>query len=110
MQRVEVYHRPAHHVHRKDGQLFHVDITIEIPADADREKIKELSAQETVLAQELQCSGEWRHIWRIVGKWANLSIFDAPDASRLHEILTSLQLLLNMNIRVTPICKHPAGI
>lgn len=72
--------------------LFQVNITIEIPADADREKIKELSARETVLAQELQRSGEWRHIWRIVGKWASLSIFDVPDASRLHEILTSLPL------------------
>ncbi|BAO92794.1 putative membrane protein (plasmid) [Caballeronia cordobensis] len=69
--------------------LFQGDITIEIPEDADREKLKDLSAQEIVLAEELQRSGEWRHIWRIVGKWANLSIFDVPDASRLHEILTS---------------------
>ena len=56
--------------------LFHVSITIRIPHGADPEKIAQLSAQEHERAKELQLQGRWLHLWRVAGKWANVSIFD----------------------------------
>ncbi len=90
--------------------LFQVEMNIRIPPDADPEVAKRLGAEETALAQELQRQGVWRHIWRVVGKRANLSIFDVKDAEELHDILTRLPLFPYMEIRVTALCKHPASL
>lgn len=90
--------------------LFQVEMHIKIPPDADLEKIKKLSADETALAQELQRAGTWVHIWRVVGKRANISIFDVADAGALHDILISLPLFAYMDIKVTALCHHPASI
>ena len=59
---------------------------------------------------ELQRSGEWRHIWRIVGQHSNLSIFDVESHDRLHEILWSLPLFPYMSIEVTPLAQHPSAV
>lgn len=88
--------------------LFHVEMIIEIPPDTDPDKIAKLSAEETALAKELQRTGTWRHIWRVVGKRANISIFDVKDAEELHAILSGLPLFPYMRITVVPICRHPA--
>ena len=90
--------------------LFQVTMTIRIPHDADQAKIKQLSAAETELARRLQRDGKWRHIWRVAGKWANISILDVSDTAELHEILTSLPLFPYMDVTVTPLCTHPASI
>jgi muconolactone D-isomerase len=90
--------------------LCHVEIVVQIPHDADREKIKSLSAAEVERAKTLQREGKWLHIWRIVGKWANISVFNVKDGAELHEILTSLPLYPYMRIKVTPLCIHPASI
>ncbi|WAM54016.1 muconolactone Delta-isomerase family protein, partial [Vreelandella venusta] len=31
---------------------------------------------EKAYSQELQRQGKWRHLWRIAGSYANVSIFD----------------------------------
>jgi muconolactone D-isomerase len=90
--------------------LFHVQIAIRVPPDEDPQKIKELSAREGALARELQDSGKWRHLWRVAGKWANISIFDVADADELHDILTSLPLYAYMDIQVVALCRHPSSI
>jgi muconolactone D-isomerase len=90
--------------------LFQVQITVQIPHDADMIKIRALSADEIERAKALQRAGKWLHIWRIVGKWANVSIFNVDDTDELHEILSSLPLFPYMNIEVTALCRHPASI
>ena len=90
--------------------LFHVEIVVQIPHDVDSEKIKALSAAEVERAKTLQRDGKWLHIWRIVGQWANISIFNVNDGAELHEILTSLPLYPYMEIKVTALCAHPASI
>jgi muconolactone D-isomerase len=64
--------------------LFHVTIAVRVPPDVDREKINELSEKEHARAAELQRQGKWLHLWRVAGKWANVSIFrvDDPRTSR----------------------------
>jgi muconolactone D-isomerase len=90
--------------------LFHVQMVIRVPPDEDPQKISALSAREIALAKELQDSGKWRYIWRVTGKWANISIFDVADPGELHDILTSLPLYPYMDIEVTALCRHPASI
>src|ERR1700712_4067671 len=90
--------------------IFQVEIDVVIPDAADREMVLNLSKEESEKAKELERSGKWKHLWRVVGKWSNLSIFDVESAEELHEILTSLPLYRFMTIRVTPLCRHPASV
>ena len=90
--------------------IFQVEIDVVIPDTADRVMVRNLSQEESAKAKDLQRSGKWKHLWRVVGKRSNLSIFDVDNAEELHEILTSLPLYRFMTIRVRPLCRHPASV
>lgn len=90
--------------------LFQVEMTVNIPLDFDKAEAERIKAVEKAYSQELQASGEWRHIWRVAGLYANVSIFDVASNERLHEILMGLPLYPFMTIKVTPLCRHPSSI
>ena len=90
--------------------LFHVSITVQIPYGADADEIKRLSAQEHERAKELQLQGKWLHLWRVAGKFANVSIFNVESPAELDEILRSLPLYPFMAIEVTALCHHPGSL
>jgi muconolactone D-isomerase len=90
--------------------LFHVSITVRIPHSADAEKIKQLGAREHERAKELQLQGKWVHLWRVAGKYANVSVFDVESPAELHEILSSLPLYPFMEIDVSALCHHPGSL
>jgi muconolactone D-isomerase len=90
--------------------LFHVTISVRIPHGEDPEKIKRLGAQEHKRAAELQRQGKWLHLWRIVGQWANISIFKVENPIELHEILESLPLHPYMEVDVKALCRHPGAL
>jgi muconolactone D-isomerase len=83
---------------------------VHIPRDLDATVTGKLLADEKALSQKLQRAGTWRHLWRIVGQYANISVFDVENPSQLHQILTSLPLFPFMKITVTPLCHHPSSI
>ena len=90
--------------------LFKVEMDVNIPLDFDPVRLDKLKADEKALSQELQRSGKWRHIWRIAGQYANVSLFDVDSNAELHDLLMSLPLFPFMDIRVTPLCRHPSSI
>ncbi|EME67158.1 MULTISPECIES: muconolactone Delta-isomerase [Rhodococcus] len=90
--------------------LFHVRMDVDIPRDLDPEVRAETVAREKAYSQELQREGKWREIWRIVGKYSNISIFDVGSADELHEILWNLPLFPYMNIEIMPLTKHGSDI
>ena len=90
--------------------LFHVRMDVRIPHDLDPAIRAEVVAREKRYSQDLQRSGRWRHIWRIVGEYSNVSIFDVASGDELHEILSNLPLFAYMDIRVTPLATHPSDI
>ena len=90
--------------------LFHGSIAVRIPHDADQKKIKQLSAEEHERANELQLQRKWIHLWRVAGKYANISIFDVEDPAELHDILNSLPLYPFMEVEVTALCHHPGSL
>ena len=90
--------------------LFHVQMTVRIPHDMPAAQADELKAREKALAQDLQRAGVWRHLWRIAGQYANVSIFDVPDNQALHDTLMKLPLYPYMDIAVQPLCRHPSSM
>ncbi len=90
--------------------LFHVHINVQVPYDADPEKLKKLSSREHERAKELQLKRKWIHLWRVAGKYANISIFDVESPAELHEILNSLPLYPFMEVDVTALCHHPGSL
>lgn len=90
--------------------LFMVEMTVNIPLGFDKAEADRIKATEKAYSQALQNSGEWRHIWRVAGLYANVSIFDVVSNERLHEILMGLPLYPFMTIQVTPLCRHPSSV
>ncbi|MBM7459072.1 muconolactone Delta-isomerase [Rhodococcus coprophilus] len=90
--------------------LFHVRMDVDIPRDLDPDLRAETLAREKEYSQELQRQGKWPEIWRIVGKYSNISIFDVESADELHEILFGLPLFPFMNIEVTALTRHGSDI
>ena len=90
--------------------LFHVRMDVSLPADLDPEVRADLVAREKARALELQRAGVWPQLWRIVGEYANFSIFDVESNDALHEALSSLPLFPYMRIHVTPLAHHPSKL
>ena len=90
--------------------LFHVHMTVNIPHSLDKAQVEDLKAREKAMCQELQRKSKWLEIWRIVGRYANISIFDVESPAELHDILSGLPLFLFMDIQVTALCRHYSSI
>ena len=90
--------------------LFKVEMDVNVPLDFDKTRFEELKAAEKARFQELQRAGTWRHIWRVVGQYSNVSIFDVADNAELHDIMMSLPLYPFMTVRVTALCRHPSSL
>ncbi len=90
--------------------LFHVRMDVHLPPDLDPQTKAEIVEREKNYSQELQRAGKWPHIWRIVGEYANLSIFDVESNDELHTLLSGLPLFSCMDIHVTPLATHPSDI
>jgi len=90
--------------------LFKVTMDVQLPHTLPKESADALKNAERELAQRLQREGKWRHLWRVAGRYANVSIFDVADATALHDLLTSLPLFPYMKIEVEALCRHPSSI
>ncbi|MFC5995916.1 muconolactone Delta-isomerase [Pseudonocardia hispaniensis] len=90
--------------------LFHVRMDVAIPRDLDPDERDTLLATEKARALELQRNGTWLHLWRIVGQYSNISVFDVESTDELHEILWTLPLFPFMKVQVTPLAQHPSAL
>ena len=90
--------------------LFLVRMDVRIPHDLPLEQVNEIKAREKAYSQALQRDGRWQSIWRVVGEYANYSVFDVASNDELHGLLQGLPLFPYMDIRVTPLARHPSAI
>lgn len=90
--------------------LFKVEMNVVVPPGFDQARLEQLKADEKARFRELQRAGTWRHIWRVVGHYSNVSIFDVESNAQLHDILMSLPLFPLMEISVTALCRHPSSL
>jgi muconolactone D-isomerase len=90
--------------------LYHVRMDVRPPQGLDPAEFERLKAEEKALAQRLQRSGQWVHLWRIAGEYSNYSVFDVANHDELHALLSSLPLFPFMKITVTPLARHPSAV
>lgn len=90
--------------------LFQVEMSVQLPRDLAPEAIEDLKARERALSQDLQRAGKWRHLWRVAGLYANVSIFDVESPQELHDLLLSLPLYPYMSLRIQALCRHPSSV
>ncbi len=90
--------------------LYCVEMGVRIPRDVDPAVFDRLKAEEKARAADLQREGKWRHLWRVAGRYANISIFDVASHDELHAILSALPLFPFMEISVTPLAQHPSAL
>jgi muconolactone D-isomerase len=90
--------------------LFMAEMEVRLPPDMPAAQADEIKAREKAYSQELQRDGRWRHIWRVAGRYANVSIFDVGSVDELHELVSGLPLFPYMDIRVTALAQHPSAI
>ncbi|KWR91078.1 muconolactone Delta-isomerase [Cupriavidus sp. IDO] len=90
--------------------LFMAEMTVRIPASLDPQFVEKLKQDEKAMSQRLQREGKWRHLWRVAGQYANVSIFDVSGNDELHTLLTELPLYPYMEIKVTPLAQHGSAI
>ncbi len=90
--------------------LFQVEMLVVLPRDMPSGQADEIKRVEKARYEEIARAGKWRHIWRVAGAYANVSIFDVEDNEELHALLTSLPLFPYMDIKVTALCRHPSSI
>ena len=90
--------------------LYHVRMDVHPPQNMEPAKFDAIKAAEKAYAQDLQRSGKWVHLWRIVGEYSNISIFDVADNEELQTILSGLPLFPFMRVKVMPLARHPSAI
>lgn len=90
--------------------LYHVAIQLKVPADADPRWLGEIRRKESERSGELQRQRKMRHLWRIVGRQASVSVFDVDSHDELHQLLSSLPLYPYMDITVSALATHPSAI
>jgi muconolactone D-isomerase len=86
---------------------FMLRIEVTLPhgmADAEKDDLRK---REHERAHELIASGRLLRIWRIVGRIANFSVWEAPTLEALHDTLAALPMFPYMKIDVTPLVDHP---
>ena len=90
--------------------LFKVEMKVNIPHDMPVDVVADIKAREKAYAQDLQSQGKWRHLWRVAGSYANVSIFDVKDNAELQDLISKLPLFPYMDISVAPLCRHPSSV
>jgi muconolactone D-isomerase len=86
---------------------FLVEIDVRLPGTLAAEQRAELLAAERERGRELVEAGVICAIWRIPGALRNVGVWQAADATELHEHLTSLPLFPWLTADVTPLAEHP---
>lgn len=86
---------------------FLLRIKVTFPPDGDPEEKARRIAAEGVRARELAAQGIIKRVWRIPGQWANYGIWEAPDATTIHDAVISLPMWPYLEVEVTPLAAHP---
>jgi muconolactone D-isomerase len=90
--------------------LYLVHMHVELPLNMPSAEADAIKAREKAYSQDLQRQGVWQQLWRVVGEYANYSVFDVASHDELHALLSGLPLFPYMRLKVTPLAQHPSSI
>jgi muconolactone D-isomerase len=86
---------------------FLVEIEVLLPPDMPEDQRAELAAAEDARGRELRRQGVIQRIWRVPGGLRNVGIWEAHDATDLHEAISGLPLYPWIHAEVTALARHP---
>ena len=86
---------------------FLVTMDVRLPPDTPEQRRRELIAAEADRGRELLQAGALVRIWRLPGRWANVSLYRCQDADELHALISSLPLFPWMDVSVQALATHP---
>jgi muconolactone D-isomerase len=73
----------------------------------DAEEIRRLRAGERERAMELRAAGHLKRLWRVPGRNATVGLYEASDATELHDLLVSLPMWPYTDVHVEALAQHP---
>jgi muconolactone D-isomerase len=88
---------------------FLVRIEVRLPGEMPDDERQALLAAELKRGRELVEAGAIWAIWRVPGGLRNVGVWEAADATALHELIASLPLYRWLHADVTPLADHPLG-
>lgn len=100
-------HHGECHQARARRLKFLVRIHVELPGEMPDEERRSLLTAELERGRELVETGAIDAIWRIPGGLRNVGIWEATDATELHDRLASLPVFRWLQAEVTPLADHP---
>lgn len=86
---------------------FLVAIRVTLPPDMAADRRDALLAAELARGRELVAAGAIQRIWRVPGGLRNIGVWEAADATALHELIVSLPLWPWIAAEVTALADHP---
>lgn len=89
---------------------FLVEITVELPTELrepQSERRARLLAAELERGVEQKRAGVIESIWRVPGGLRNVGVWQAADATELHDAIRSLPCAEYLRAEVTPLAEHP---
>ena len=90
--------------------LFLARMDVTFPESLTDEQVADFQAREKAYSGQLQRSGKMVGLWRIVGEYANHSLFEVESNDELHQILSGFPMYPYMKIKVTALAKHPNSL
>jgi muconolactone D-isomerase len=90
--------------------LFHVKMTVRLPPEMSPAESARLNEAEHRYAAGLQREGKWLHLWRVAGRFENVSVFKVTDPNELHDLVSALPLYPYMELDVTALSQHPGAL
>lgn len=86
---------------------FLVRFETNTPGSMTANERESLRAQERARADELREAGVLVRLWRVPGRRAVIGLWQADDATILHDALASLPTFAWINATVEPLANHP---
>ncbi|MGD7002028.1 muconolactone Delta-isomerase [Corynebacterium halotolerans] len=90
--------------------LFLARMDVHFPESMDADTVADFQAKEKAYSGDLQEKGIMKAIWRVVGEYANYSIYDVDDHDELQSIFQNFPMFKYMDVHVTPLAKHPNAL
>lgn len=93
-----------------DGEYL-VTFIVRIPTGTDSQTIEKITAGEANAARQAAEEGRLVRLWALTGRQGrNISLWQAPTAESLHEILDSLPMTEAgwLTIQIVPLTRHPS--
>lgn len=86
---------------------FLVRFETALPDSLSEDQVADLLVRERARATELRGSGVLKRLWRIPGRRGVVGLWEAADATELHDALSSLPQFPWMDVRIEPLATHP---